>query len=132
MVQVNFTQPYSVQPIVTISPMDFVDAMYRVADVTTSGFTIQLNQSQSGDRLFSWHAFGGEGAKVYVSDGTSSTLQMIEAPTPSLAPVLAPTPAPSEVTLPEPVIEQTSSTSSTPSESTVMSENTSSTESVTP
>jgi hypothetical protein len=36
------------------------------------------------------------------------------------------------VTLPEPVIEQTSSTSSTPSESTVMSENTSSTESVTP
>jgi hypothetical protein len=76
-VRVIFTDEYATQPIVTVSPLDFVDAMYRVTDVNTKGFIIQLNTTQGNDKLFNWHAFGNDGGKVFVSDGTSSTIQVI-------------------------------------------------------
>jgi hypothetical protein len=76
-VRVIFDEEYATQPIVTVTPLDFVDAMYRVADVNTKGFIIQLNSTQGNDKLFNWHAFGNDDGKVFVSDGSTSTVQVI-------------------------------------------------------
>jgi len=76
-VRVRFDEPYAFPPIVTITPHDFVDAMYRVTEMTDHGFMIQLNTAQSGDRVFSWHALGSEGGRVFVSDGTTETLRLV-------------------------------------------------------
>ncbi|MFZ2804067.1 MAG: hypothetical protein WA001_02485, partial [Patescibacteria group bacterium] len=85
-VQVKFSQKYLTQPIVTVSPMDFVDVMYRVTDVNDSGFTIQLSSIESNDKLFSWHAFGNDQAKLTVSDGTTQDINIVVSDDPGTSP----------------------------------------------
>jgi hypothetical protein len=67
---IRFERAYEFMPIVTATPLDFLDSSYRVTDITPEGFSIQLNNPNGNDKLFSWHAFGGDGAKIFVSDGT--------------------------------------------------------------
>ncbi|MBU1953670.1 tail fiber domain-containing protein, partial [Patescibacteria group bacterium] len=76
-VRVWFNTPYLAQPIVTVTPLDFVDTMYRVAETTDKGFMIQLSATQSNDRIFNWHAVAGEDLEMTVSDGTTSTIELI-------------------------------------------------------
>ena len=57
---IKFKTPYPEQypPIVTISPLDFIDGSYRVSNISSSSFDIELQRSQSADVGFGWHAFG--------------------------------------------------------------------------
>jgi hypothetical protein len=89
-VRVSFKEQYEAQPIVTITPMDFVTMPYKVTDVDAGGFTIELFVDADTDITFSWHSFGGDGAKLSVSDGSKSDIELI-APVPV---VLAPEPDP--------------------------------------
>lgn len=89
-VRVSFKEQYEAQPIVTITPMDFVTMPYKVTNVDAGGFTIELFVDADTDITFSWHSFGGDGAKLSVSDGSKSDIELI-APVPV---VLAPEPDP--------------------------------------
>ncbi len=81
-VTVKFKDQYTAQPIVVATPMDFVTGAYRVTSVDASGFTIEMQTPQNGPVTFNWHAFGGDGAKLTVSDGTSSDVVLILPPPP--------------------------------------------------
>jgi len=98
-VAIIFEKPYDKQPIVTLTPMDFVDSMYRVTDVTPHGFAIQLNNQQINDKLFGWHAFAAQEGRVTVSDGTTSTIEIMNPydDAVALVPVVEPTPEPEVV-----------------------------------
>jgi hypothetical protein len=114
-VHITFSEPYQVQPVVTITPRDFVDTMYRVTEVTNKGFTIQLNTVQSGTRLFGWHALGADGGHVTVSDGTIEDLNIVIEEDPGsvqVPPVQTPPPAPvvEPPTEPTPTIEEPTTT----------------------
>lgn len=66
---VTFVENYSNPPIVTISPLDFVGAEYRVGTTTVSGFDIALSTSTTHDVSFNWHAFTTNKLKIHISDG---------------------------------------------------------------
>jgi hypothetical protein len=99
---IRFEEEYEFQPIVTVTPLDFLNSSYRVTDVTVEGFTIQLNSPDSNDKLFNWHAFGGREAKVFVSDGTVEDVEIRVADPDSVPVTPAPEPAPEPTPEPEP------------------------------
>ena len=66
---ISFAEQYAMPPIVTISPLDFVGAEYRVGTTTVSGFDIVLSTSSAHDVSFNWHAFATNKLKVHISDG---------------------------------------------------------------
>lgn len=111
-VRVTFDKTFLHQPIVTVTPLDFVDSMYRVTDVTIEGFTIQVNAAQSNDKVFAWHAIGSDGGKVFSSDGTTEDIEPVE-PDPDEMPGGEPAPAISEPE-PEPAPESESISESEP------------------
>jgi len=56
-VKINFEKDYPSEPIVTTTPMDFIEGQYKLAKVSVSGFTIEISKEQKEDIKFSWHAF---------------------------------------------------------------------------
>ena len=73
-VHITFTKPYLYQPIITATQMDFIAGQYKVSEVTTEGFTIEISEAQTEDIMFSWHAFASEEGKVFMSDGTNEEI----------------------------------------------------------
>ncbi|MBU0613853.1 hypothetical protein KJ766_01035 [Patescibacteria group bacterium] len=53
------------------------DLDFVVKDITTSGFDIEIDTVYAEDILFSWHAFGVEGGKISVSDGSTEEIEII-------------------------------------------------------
>ena len=78
-VRVTFENKYQNQPIVMITLMNEVNLdRYFVTDIDTSGFAIKISPVHDNvDIDFSWHAFGGEGAKIHVSDGTTEDIEIV-------------------------------------------------------
>lgn len=76
-VRVSFVNKYEHQPIVTISPMQFVIGQYRVTEVNEDGFSVELSEPQLEDITFSWHAFAGNGAIMTVSDGSKQDINLV-------------------------------------------------------
>jgi hypothetical protein len=95
-VQVVFAQTYATLPIVNITPIGTtaldVNFKYALTDVSTSGFTIQINNPAYEAVTFNWTAFASASdAQIFVSDGTQSLVNVT---------VVAPAPAP-EIVAPE-------------------------------
>lgn len=72
-----FTKEYGYQPIVTITPIGIHNINYGVEDITTKGFKVVMSPTSSDDIIFNWHAFGSDGGKIYVSDGTVQDINII-------------------------------------------------------
>jgi hypothetical protein len=56
-----------------------------VTDINGAGFSIELESPLGTDVTFDWHAFGAEGAKLTVSDGTSQDITLVLPPSSSAA-----------------------------------------------
>ena len=83
-VRIAFSEQYQYQPIVTITPKDQAVLAF-VTDDDATGFTIKIATPISSDVTFYWHAFGGEGAKLTVSDGTTQDIALVLPPSSSAA-----------------------------------------------
>ncbi|HRY60250.1 MAG TPA: tail fiber domain-containing protein, partial [Patescibacteria group bacterium] len=57
-VEVKFSKAYAKEPIITVTPTDFVKGQYRVTDVTVNGFAIETSEAQDVKAGFNWTAFG--------------------------------------------------------------------------
>ena len=53
---VTFATPFSKKPVVNATPNDFVSGGFRVVNVTTTGFSVELENAQAADKDFSWQA----------------------------------------------------------------------------
>ena len=84
-VRIKFSEQYQYQPIVALTPTGPYTARYWVDHKDASGFTIELDQPETLDLTFDWYAFGGEGAKLTVSDGTTQDITLVLAPSSSAA-----------------------------------------------
>jgi hypothetical protein len=62
---VSFSKPHLGQPIVTISPKQFITGSYRVTKVDSQRFTIELTQPQSQDVDFNWTALDSTASVSY-------------------------------------------------------------------
>ncbi len=62
-VEIEFENNYSNVPIVTVTPLDFIDGQYRVTKKSINGFVIELQKTQEQDINFDWHAFAVEGGE---------------------------------------------------------------------
>jgi YVTN family beta-propeller protein len=76
--RVAFSTAYEFQPIAVATAMDFINGQYRVTGVDSMGFIIELEETQTKDVTFSWHAFASETAKLFVSDGTTENIVLVE------------------------------------------------------
>ena len=65
---VEFGSEYRGIPVVTLTPLDFIEGQYRVANKTTGGFVIELQNLQDVDVGFDWHAFGVDEEDINESD----------------------------------------------------------------
>jgi len=85
-VEVVFEHEYEYQPVVTITQLtnlinnsdieSTMDVKSIVKDVTTKGFKIYIKPPQTKDIMFSWHAFGSDEGKIFVSDGTTEDIEL--------------------------------------------------------
>jgi hypothetical protein len=82
-VHVSFSEQYQYQPIITTTPLEFVPTAYRVTDINGAGFSLEIESPLGTDVTFDWHAFGAEGAKLTVSDGTSQAITLVLPPSAS-------------------------------------------------
>lgn len=125
-VDVTFTEPYQKAPIVTAILASSVKLdWYRVTNVTTKGFTIELSPTQSQDVSFNWIALSVQNPNTYTSNvvvptptaASTGTPASLTTPTPS--PISSPTASPSATPAPSitplPSINQTTTPSATPS-----------------
>ena len=78
-VRISFTEQYQYQPIVTLTPEGQAVTAY-LTDKDATGFIINIGSPLSSDVTFDWHAFGAEGAKLTVSDGTSQHITLVLPP----------------------------------------------------
>lgn len=56
-VHVNFPSAFAAPPTVTLTPGNFISGQYRFANVTASGFDIELESVQATNTVFNWQAF---------------------------------------------------------------------------
>lgn len=56
-VHVAFPTAFSAAPTVNLTPGNFITGQYRFANVTTTGFDIELESAQGTNTLFNWQAF---------------------------------------------------------------------------
>lgn len=68
-VRVNFSEEYQYLPIITATPLGVHDMHYGINDISTTGFTIEIDSNQNSDITFNWHAFSTDAPKIHVSDG---------------------------------------------------------------
>jgi len=53
---ISFTKTLSKAPVVSATPKDFISGGFKVTNESTTGFDIELEQAQAGDRVFNWRA----------------------------------------------------------------------------
>jgi hypothetical protein len=63
-IQINFETTYENIPIITLTPLEFIDGQYKLSEKTTHGFRIVLQKMQSQDIAFDWHAFSTAGGII--------------------------------------------------------------------
>jgi hypothetical protein len=84
LVRISFSEQYQYQPIVTVTPEGQAVSAY-ITGKDATGFTISISSPLSSDVILDWHAFGAEGAKLTVSDGTSQDIVLVLPPSSSAA-----------------------------------------------
>ena len=75
-VRVIFSQPYQYQPIVTITAEDQATPSF-ITHKDSNGFTIEVPTPVTSDTIFDWHSFASQSEKLFVSDGSTQTIQMV-------------------------------------------------------
>jgi predicted cupin superfamily sugar epimerase len=60
-VQINFETAYKNIPIITLTPLEFIDGQYKLSEKSIHGFRIVLQKMQSQEIAFDWHAFSAAG-----------------------------------------------------------------------
>jgi hypothetical protein len=116
---ITFAEPYEIAPIINITPVDF-EERWKLSEVSTSGFKIMINDTQTMDIIFNWQAIAaGADSKVFVSDGTINPVGLLID--------YVPEPAPEEETVieepaGEPVVEDPAPVEETPTEEPVVEE----------
>lgn len=55
--RIQFESLYASQPVVVVTPTEFIDGAYRVTEITSGGFIIELEKRQSIDINFNWYSF---------------------------------------------------------------------------
>jgi hypothetical protein len=97
-VDVKFEKEYAVKPVVNVTAVGLNHGMqYAVTDISSKGFTIQIDPSQNNDITFNWMA-------VAVKDATTQESKSVSAEptvtvTPTSVPVLSVTPTIIEPTI---------------------------------
>ncbi len=69
-VPVNFGEEYKNTPVVTVTPLGIHDVNYGISNISTIGFTIEIDPSQTRDIIFNWHSFASGAGRIHVSDGS--------------------------------------------------------------
>ncbi len=117
--RVTFTQAFSTQPIVYLSPVQTVAGGYSLEEVTANDFVIVLNQPQMKDVQINWLAVmqgGDTQAKTQVIENGSQT--PASSPSPDASPNTVVTPVPSATPEVSPTPEVTPSPAASTSAST--------------
>lgn len=72
-VEIRFETEYEYQPVVTISKLTSgkLDDYY-ISDITTEGFTINIDPEQENDVYFSWHSFSSKDGNLSFSEYIAS------------------------------------------------------------
>jgi hypothetical protein len=121
-VHVTFSQQYADQPIVTATPLEFVEGSYRITYIDVSGFTIETETPVTGDTTFDWHSFASPAEQLTVSNGTTTPVQTIQVPAPAVvspssssdqSQATTPTPSPSSIGTVDPSSNQSEESSTT-------------------
>jgi hypothetical protein len=76
-VRVTFTQPYAYQPIVTITPTGKCAGHFWVDHTDSTGFTIEMDQSENSNLIFNWHSFASPNAQLFVSGGATQSIALV-------------------------------------------------------
>ncbi|MBU1613252.1 hypothetical protein KKC87_02385 [Patescibacteria group bacterium] len=88
---ITFAKPYDNLPIITITPIGLHNFVYGVDNISTSSFMLLIDPMQDMDVVFNWHAFGSmPETKIFVSDGTASTVNIKVIDEPVAPPVIPP------------------------------------------
>ena len=103
-VRIIFDHDYQRQPIVTATPVGMPEFKYGVENTDSQGFDILIDQPQSVDITFNWHAFGANQAKIFISDGTTADINLVVATEPVDEPVVGEEVVEEEVPA-EPIVE---------------------------
>ncbi|MCX6781702.1 MAG: hypothetical protein NTW66_01070 [Candidatus Magasanikbacteria bacterium] len=109
---ITFAEPYETMPIITVTPLDY-DGRWKLTGTGISGFRIEIPDIQMSDVVFNWQVFGAlPESKVFVSDGTTTTIGLsilyippvVPEETPVVEEPVVETP-PTEPVVEEPVVE---------------------------
>ncbi|MEP6960487.1 MAG: tail fiber domain-containing protein [Acidobacteriota bacterium] len=76
-VRVTFSQAFAYQPIVTITPTALYAGHFWVDHTDSTGFTIELDQTDNSDLIFNWHSFASPSARLFVSGGETQSITLI-------------------------------------------------------
>jgi len=80
-VRIEFEDEYVYQPVTMVTPRGRAvletDFKYTIVDETTSGFTIEIGGELEEDIEFNWYAFGSDEGKIFVSDGTEESIEIV-------------------------------------------------------
>ena len=77
-VKVDFENDYGTLPIITLTPASKINGPYWVENSSLQGFDIVVDELQSNEVLFNWHAFGNFEGRVSVSNGTTMDIEINE------------------------------------------------------
>jgi len=79
-VEIEFKESYLYQPVVTVTPRGesalTSEFRYTVIDESLDGFKIKIDEAQEKTIKFSWHAFGSEEGKIFISDKTHKDIEI--------------------------------------------------------
>ncbi len=111
-VNISFATPYAQSPVINVTPLGKYDIKFWVTNISTKGFTIQIDPPQAQDVQFNWTALAVQNAAT-TTGSASGGISTVTAPVaqPSPIPTIQPTPQPSLVPTPPPLINSSSTSS---------------------
>ncbi|MFA5211200.1 MAG: tail fiber domain-containing protein [Patescibacteria group bacterium] len=73
-VRIIFENDYTVEPIITVTPVGIHNFSYGVDKIDINGFEIVISEAQDEEVVFNWHSFATDKLKMFISDGTIEVL----------------------------------------------------------
>ena len=75
-IKITFSNNCETLPIITATPLDFIDGQYRVTAIGKFGFIIQLSQTQNDSVAFNWQAAEENHQNLAISNYTYKFIQL--------------------------------------------------------
>lgn len=73
-VRITFTDDYTVEPVITVTPIGLYNFNYGVDKIDINGFEIVISEAQDEEVVFNWHSFATNKLKMFISDGMVEVL----------------------------------------------------------